>query len=153
MYIHSTKREALWLVAYSNPARVSRWIAWWNDARHLTDQPLCCIWKIRSIITNSEGAVDSCIGWWRCKKLMISRCSSYAAADDYWASGTDYDAAAPLSMLVCSKKPYFLLQKYLGFLFCEKWKNSLAPQWYEIPTKAIYWHVFKNLTHMLLVLY
>ena len=59
----------------------------------------------------------------------------------------------PTADVVWSKKPYFLLQKYLGFLFCEKWKNSLAPQWYEIPTKAIYWHVFKNLTHMLLVLH
>ena len=91
---------------------------------------------------SSEGAVDSGIGWWRYKKPMISRCSSYAAADDCWASGTDYDAAAPLPILVWSEKPYFLLQNYLGFLFCKKIKY-IAPKWHEIPTRAIYWYLWK----------
>ena len=68
-----------------------------------------------------------------------------------WRS-QDYVAAAPLSILVRSKKPYFLLQNYLEILFYEN-KNSLAPRWYKIPTRAIYWHIFENLIHMLLVLH
>ena len=58
----------------------------------------------------------------------------------------------PTAILVWSEKPYFLLQKCLGILFCEN-KNSLAPQWYKIPTIAICWYVFENLIRMLLVLH
>ena len=77
-------------------------------------------------------------------------------ADDCWVARIDDNKTMvrlSAAILVWSKKLYFLLQKCLGILFCEKMKNSLAPQWYKIPTRAIYWHVFKNLTHMLLVLH
>ena len=102
------------------------------------------------MITTKEGVQGSDISQRGYKKPMISRCSSNAAADDCWASETDYDAAAPLPMLVRSNKLYFLLQRYLGVLSCEN-KNSLAPQWYEISTRAIYW--YESLIRMLLILH
>ena len=53
----------------------------------------------------------------------------------YWAAGTDDHrtimlpptAHRPYLQL---EKSYFLLQKYLGILFCEN-KNSLAPRWHD----------------------
>ena len=46
---------------------------------------------------------------------------------NWWSQ--DYHAAAHRQYLQLEKS-YFLLQKYLGILFCEN-KNSLAPRWHD----------------------
>ena len=50
------------------------------------------------------------------------------------------------------KETLLLTAKILGGFYFMKNKNSLAPQRYEIPIRAIYVDFFENLIHRLLVL-
>ena len=66
-----------------------------------------------------------------------------------WQS-QDYDAAALLPMWYDYRNLTSYCKITWRFYFMKN-KNSLAPQWYEIPIRAIYVDIFENLIHMLLV--
>ena len=121
MYIHSTKQEALWLVAYSNPARKGPWIQVLADGDTRSRWLASALVMLQPMIVEHQGLI----------MMLLPHCQCWYAQRNltfYWK----------------------ILEV---FILWKMKKNSLAPQWYEIPTRAIYWHVFKNLTHMLLVLH
>ena len=115
------------------------------------------MWSCYNRSMSSWEYQDQMVSQWPCyneaddQSIVQLYCSRWLLSSKDWQS-RNYDTAALLPMLVWSKKPYFLLQKCLGILFCEN-KNNLAPQWYKIPTRAICWYVFENLIRMLLVLH
>ena len=131
-------------------------IRWWHGEDGRWKQQPGARWRRRaadetkpgSTIITQEGVQGSDIIQRGYKKPMISQCSSYATADDYWTARIDNRKIMMLPLRYRCWYDRRNLTSYCknawGFYFAKN-KNSLAPRWHDkfLPEPYACWHLWK----------